>query len=94
MIKKITPHEPEEDLLSAEDALQDAEESEKRWHEWEMKHLLKPVLIELSQNEYLVLENLAQPQGKTVPQLIQSLLKNILSTLIPSAQTFKNLKKA
>jgi len=39
MINKITPHEPEEDILSAEDALQDAEESEKHWHEWELNHI-------------------------------------------------------
>ncbi len=31
MRKKYAPHEPEEDVLSAEDAFRDAEQSEARW---------------------------------------------------------------
>ncbi len=34
---QITAHEPEEELLSGEDALKDAEESENRWQKWEEK---------------------------------------------------------
>ena len=41
----ITAHEPEELLLSGEDALKDAEESEKRWREWEQKHQRKTIRI-------------------------------------------------
>lgn len=42
---QITAHEPEELLLSGEDALKDAEESEKRWREWEQKHQRKTIRI-------------------------------------------------
>lgn len=31
MKKKYAPHEPEEEVLSAAEAIQDAEESEARW---------------------------------------------------------------
>lgn len=93
MINKITPHEPEEELLSAEDALRDAEESEKRWQMWELKERQR-ILIELPQSEYILLEEIANQQGKTVSELVRTLLESVLSALVPSLQATKTLKKA
>jgi hypothetical protein len=47
---------------------------------------MKSVRIEVPEMEYTVLEDLAQRQGKTVPQIIQALLNGILSTLARSSQ--------
>lgn len=89
MNHKITPHEPEEMLVSSVDeAFQDAEASQKRWQEWERQHQLKSVRIEVPEMEYTVLEDLARRQGKTVPQIIQALLNGIMSTLVPSSQLY------
>jgi len=91
MNPKITPHEPEEELLSSvEEAFRDAEESERHWQEWEQKHQRKFVSIGLPQNEYSVLENLAQQQDKTVPQVIQALLDGVLTALMPYSEAVSN----
>jgi len=64
---KITAHEPEEELLSsAEEAFQDAEESQKRWEVWEQKHRIKSVRIEVPQAEYAVLQDLALPKQLSI----------------------------
>jgi hypothetical protein len=87
MSHKITPHEPEEMLVSSVDEIfQDANASQKRWQEWEQSHQVKSIRIEVPEMEYTLLEDLAQRQGKTVPQIIQALLNSILSTLAPSSQ--------
>jgi hypothetical protein len=87
MSHQITPHEPEEALVSSVDEVfQDADASQKRWQEWEQRHQLKAVRIEVPEMEYTVLEDLARRQGKTVPQIIQALLNSIMSTLVPSSQ--------
>ena len=91
MNPKITPHEPEEKLVSSvEEAFRDAEESEKRWQEWERKHQQKFVSIGLPLSEYSILEDLAQQQGKTVPQVIQALLDGVLSALMPYRKVVSN----
>ena len=83
----ITPHEPEEELISSvEEVFRDAEASEKRWREWERKHQRKPIRIDLPQSEYDVLEYLAKKQGKTISQVAQALLDGVLSALIPDSQ--------
>lgn len=89
MMVQITAHEPEELLLSGEDALRDAEESEKRWREWERKHQLKSIRIDLPQSEYDLLEDLAKKQGKTVSQVVQALLDSVLSALMPHLHKLK-----
>ena len=87
MNNKITAHEPDELLASSVDeAFQEAEESKKLWQEWERVHQIKTVRIEVPQAEYNVLETLALQQGKTVAQLIQTLLDSKLATLIPPSQ--------
>ncbi len=59
MNPNITPHEPEEELVSSvEEVFQDVLESEKRWLEWERKHQRKPIRIDLPQSEYDILEYL------------------------------------
>lgn len=84
MSHRITPHEPEEKVLSSvEEAFREAEESRVRWQAWEQKQQLRAVSIALPREEYAVLEHLALRQGKTVPQLAQALLNNILSTFVP-----------
>ena len=92
MNHKITAHEPEEELLSsAEEAFQDAEESQKRWEVWEQKHQIKSVRIEVPQAEYAVLQDLARQQGKTVPQFIQAILVSALPALMPPSQTHSRM---
>lgn len=87
MNHKITPHEPEEELLSsADEAFQDAEESQKRWEVWEQKHQMKSVRIEVPQVEYSLLQDLARQQGKTVAQFIQAILISALPALISPSQ--------
>ncbi len=84
MNHKITAHEPEEELLSsADEAFQDAEQSQKRWEVWEQKHQMKSVRIEVPQAEYAVLQDLARQQGKTVAQFIQAILVGALPALMP-----------
>jgi len=83
---QITTHEPEELLLSGEDALKDAEESEKRWQEWEQKNQLRSIRIDLPKNEYDALEDFAKKQDKTVSQVVQALLDGVLSALMPYAK--------
>ena len=86
MNHKITPHEPEEMLVSSiEEVFQDAEASQGRWQEWERAHPVKSIRIEVPEAEYRVLKALAQRQGKTVEQVIQALLDGVLSTLLPSS---------
>lgn len=87
MSHQITPHEPGEALVSSVDEVfQDADASQKRWQQWAQNHQMKAVRIEVPEAEYAMLEDLAQRQGKTVPQIIQALLDGILSTLVPSSQ--------
>ena len=69
MTSPITPHEPNELIVSSVDeAFADAEASEKRWQEWQSKHQLKPVSILLPEGEYTALANLATKQKKAAPQ--------------------------
>lgn len=87
MSHNITPHEPEETLVSSVDEIfQEAEASQQRWQEWERQHQIKSVRIEVPEANYTVLVDLAQRQGKTVPQIIQALLNSVLTTLVPSSQ--------
>lgn len=86
MSKQYAPHEPEEELLSAEDAFRDAERSEARWRAFEREQRLRPVLIELPETAYLTLEDLAKRQGRTVPRLIEQVIGELLVTFSPSAR--------
>jgi len=92
MNHKITAHEPEEELLSsAAEAFQDAVESQKRWEVWERKHQIKSVRIEVPQAEYAVPQDLAQQQGKTVSQFIQTILLHALPALTTPSQAHSRM---
>ncbi len=87
MNHKITPHEPEEMLVSSVDEIfQEVETSQRRWEEWAQKNRIKSVRIEVPEANYTILEDLAQRQGKTVPQIIQALLNSVLFTLAPPSR--------
>ena len=47
MKKKYKPHEPEEEVLTAVDSFQDAEQSEARWLAFEKDEKLRRLLVEL-----------------------------------------------
>lgn len=87
MMLQITAHEPEELLLSGEEALKDAEELEKRWQEWERKHQQKPIRIDLPQSEYDVLEDLAKEKRDW-------LRENYIRTLIDDSVKGEELEEA
>ncbi len=69
-------------MNSVEEAFKDADDSEKRWREWEHSYALKTISIKLPESDYKVLENLAREQHKTAPQLVQALVHNVLSTFL------------
>ena len=73
-------------VCSVDEAFADAEISQKRWEQWEIKNRLTPVAIQLPEAEYKILEDLAIQQQTTAPELIQSLVHSVLSTLIRSAK--------
>ena len=85
MSKQYAPHEPEEEVLSVEDAFRDAERSEARWRAFEREQHLWRVLIELPEPAYLTLEELARRQKQTVPRLIERVIRESLVTFAPSA---------
>ncbi len=85
MSKQYAPHEPEEEVLSVEDAFRDAERSEERWRVFEQEKYLRRVFIELPEPAYLTLEELARRQKQTVPRLIERVIRELLVTFAPSA---------
>jgi len=85
MSRQYAPHEPEEEVLSVEDAFHDAERSEARWQAFEQEEYLRRVLIELPEPAYLTLEELARRQKQTVPGLIERVIGELLVTFAPPA---------
>jgi len=83
MNRVYKPHEPEQALLTVEQAFRDAEQSEARWQTFEQERRLRRVLIELPEPAYQTLETLARRQEKTVPQLIEHVLADLLVTFAP-----------
>ena len=84
-MRPITPHEPEEELLSVEDAFADAARSEALWRDLEHEHPLKQVRIELTELAYGTLEHLAARRHEPVPAFIQHVLEDLLATFSPTA---------
>lgn len=60
MRKMYVPHEPDEPVLSAQDAFADAERSEERWQTFEQSRGLKRVLVELPEPTFLALQQAAE----------------------------------
>jgi len=85
MSKQFAPHEPEEKLLSVDDAFRDAEQSEARWRAYERKQCVRRVLIELPEPSYLALEELAKRQNRTVSRLIEQVIGELVTTFALSA---------
>ena len=85
MSKQYTPHEPDEALLSAEEAFRDAELSEARWQVFEQERRLKRVVIELQEPAYGVLEALARQQNRTVSRMAEEAMSHLLAIFTPAA---------
>lgn len=83
MKKQYAPHEADEELLSAEDALRDADLSEARWQAFEQKQHLKRVVIELQEPTYGKLEELARRQNRTVSCMVEDVLSQLLTVFAP-----------
>ncbi|MBM3134689.1 MAG: ribbon-helix-helix protein, CopG family [Chloroflexi bacterium] len=84
MRKQYAPHEPEEAVLSVEDAFRDAELSAARWQGIVREQRMQQVLIELPEPMYLTLEELARRQNRTVPRIIEQVIAELLVTFVPS----------
>lgn len=84
MRKQYAPHEPEEAVLSVEDAFRDAELSAARWQGILREQRVQQVLIELPEPMYLTLEELARRQNRTVPRIIEQVIAELLVTFVPS----------
>jgi hypothetical protein len=78
MKKKYTPHEPEEEVLSAADAFLDAEQSESRWRAFEKDEGLCRVLVELPQPAFSKLEKLAFQRKRTVSHLVEEVITGLV----------------
>ncbi len=77
MNKKYAPHEPDEDVLSAEDAFLDAQQSEARWQNFERERGLHRVLIELPEPAFSKLEKLARQRRRTVADLMEEVITGL-----------------
>ena len=84
MKKKYAPHEPEEDVLSADDALLDAEQSEARWQSFERDQRMRRLLLELPEPAFSKLEKLAIKRRKTVSNLLEEVITNLVDAFANS----------
>ena len=83
-MKPFAPHEPNEDLLSVDDAFADARESEARWMAFEAERGVKRVFVELPAPLYETLARLAHQQQRSVPSLIEHVIEDLVTTFTPS----------
>ena len=83
MSKQYAPHEPDENLLSADDAFRDADLSEERWRVFEQERHVKRVMIELREPAYGTLEELARRQNRTVSRMVEEVIDQLLATFAP-----------
>ena len=83
MSKQYAPHEPDEKLLSTDDAFRDADRSEARWQAFEQERHLKRVVIELREPAYGTLEELARRQNRTVSRIGEEVIDQLLATFAP-----------
>ena len=80
--KNYAPHEPEEEVLSAADAIQDAEQSEARWQAFEKGEKMCRVLVELPQPVLSRLEKLALQRRRTVSHLIEEVITGLVDVFV------------
>jgi len=81
---QYAPHEPDEPVLSAEDAFKDAERSEARWQTFEREQRLRRVLVELPEPAFLALEKLAGRQRQSVARLVGQVIVELVDAFAPS----------
>ncbi len=79
-MRKITPHEPNEQLPSHSEAFADAEASEARWQAFEKADGLKRVAIELPLPLYNRLKRIAHQRNQSVPGLIERVIEDLALT--------------
>jgi len=84
MKKTFAPHEPDEPLLSVEDAFADAEQSEERWRAFEKSHGLKRVIVDLPEPTFLALQRVAERQNQTVARLVGQVMIDLADAFEPS----------
>lgn len=84
-MKKIMPHEPQEELASVDEAFADAHNSELRWRVFDTEQGLKRVFIELPEPLYQTLERLARQQRQSVPVFIEHVIQDLVTTFVPAA---------
>jgi hypothetical protein len=82
MKKKYAPHEPEEEVLSAADAFQDAEQSEDRWQAFEKDEKMCRVLVELPQPAFSKLEKMALQRRRTVSHLVEEVITGLVDAFV------------
>ena len=82
MKKKYAPHEPDEEVLSAAEAIQDAENSEARWQRFEKDQRLCRVLVELPEPAFSKLEKLALQRRRTVSNLVEEVITGLVDTFV------------
>ena len=82
MKKKYAPHEPEEEVLSAAEAIQDAEQSEARWKTFEKDERLCRVLVELPEPAFSKLEKLALQRRRTVSNLVEEVITGLVDAFV------------
>ena len=86
MNKKYTPHEPEEEALSAADAFKDAEQSEARWQTSERDQRICRVVVELPEPAFSKLEKPARARRRTVANLVEEVITGLVDALAPSEE--------
>jgi hypothetical protein len=83
--KSYAPHEPDEPVMSAEDAFADADRSEARWRAFEREQRLRRVLVELPEPAFLALEQVAARQKQTVARLVGQVMTELADVFAPSS---------
>jgi len=82
MKKKYKPHEPEEEVLTAVDSFQDAEQSEARWLAFEKDEKLRRLLVELPEPAFSKLEKLALQRRRTVSHLVEEVITGLVDVFV------------
>jgi hypothetical protein len=75
-------HIPEEEVLSAADAFQDADQSEARWQAFEKDEKLRRVLVELPEPAFSKLEKLALQRRRTVSHLVEEVITDLVDAFV------------
>ena len=83
-MKTISVHEPNEELLSVDDAFAVARESEARWSAFETERGTRQVFVDLPAPLYTTLERLAQRQRRSVPDRMERVIADLVTTFTPS----------